>query len=37
LLDPKNDNRIFALTMLRLWLAYDTGAMRYVIFSATRS
>ncbi|TDU73205.1 tocopherol O-methyltransferase [Prosthecobacter fusiformis] len=37
LLDPKNDNRIFALTMLRLWLAYHTGAMRYVIFSATKS
>lgn len=34
LLDPKSDNRIFALTMLRLWLAYRTGAMRYVIFSA---
>jgi tocopherol O-methyltransferase len=36
LLDPRNDNRIFALTMLRLWLAYQTGAMRYVIFAATR-
>jgi tocopherol O-methyltransferase len=36
LLDPKNDNRIFALTMLRLWLAYHRGAMRYVIFSAVR-
>lgn len=36
LLDPKNDNRIFALTMLRLWLAYHTGAMRYVIFSAVK-
>lgn len=37
LLDRKNDNRIFALTMLRLWLAYGTGAMRYVIFSARRT
>lgn len=35
LFDAKNDNRIFAFTMLRLWLAYRTGAMRYVIFSAT--
>jgi tocopherol O-methyltransferase len=36
LMDPKNDNRIFALTMLRLWLTYQTGAMRYVIFSAVK-
>ena len=36
LLDRRNDNRIFALTMLRLWLAYRIGAMRYVIFSATK-
>ena len=34
LLDAENDNRIFALTMLRLWLAYRLGAMKYVIFSA---
>lgn len=34
LLDPKHDNRIFGLTMLRLWLAYRVGAMRYVIFEA---
>ncbi|SKB06049.1 tocopherol O-methyltransferase [Prosthecobacter debontii] len=37
LLDPKHDNRIFGLTMLRLWLAYRTGAMRYVIFQASKS
>lgn len=36
LLDQRNDNRIFALTMLRLWIAYRIGAMRYVIFAATR-
>ncbi len=36
MLDAKNDNRIFAVTMLRLWLAYRTGAMRYLIFSATK-
>ena len=27
------DNRIFALTILRIWIAYRTGAMRYVIFT----
>lgn len=37
LLDRKNDNRIFALTMLRLWLAYHRGAMRYLIFSAVKA
>lgn len=35
-LDPRNDNRIFAVTMLRLWVAYQTGAMRYVIFAAAK-
>ena len=34
LLDPKHDNRIFGLTMLRLWLAYRTGAMWHVIFKS---
>ncbi len=37
LLEPKNDNRIFGLTMLRLWLAYRVGAMRYVIFAARKN
>ena len=37
LLDRSNDNRIFALTMLRIWFAYRTGTMRYGIFSATKS
>lgn len=36
LLDRRNDNRIFALTMFRLWLAYRTKAIRYVIFAATK-
>ncbi|RBP40432.1 tocopherol O-methyltransferase [Roseimicrobium gellanilyticum] len=36
LLDPKNDNRIFALTMLRIWVAYRRGAMRYVVFSSVK-
>lgn len=36
LLDPKNDNRIFAITMFRIWLAYKVGAMRLVIFTAVK-
>lgn len=31
LLDASSSNRIFALTLLRLLLAYRTGAMRYVL------
>lgn len=30
-------NRIFALTLLRIWLAYEVGAMRYGILTFTRS
>lgn len=37
LLDARNDNRIFALTMMRIWVAYRTGAMRYVVFVAEKS
>lgn len=29
-------NRVFALTMLRIWLAYNTGSMRYGIFTANK-
>ena len=29
-------NRVFALTLLRIWAAYETGAMRYLLFSARR-
>lgn len=36
LLDRNNDNRIFALTMIRIWIAYRIGAMRYLIFTATK-
>lgn len=36
ILDAKNDNRIFALTMIRIWLAYRRGAMRYVVFGAVK-
>jgi len=30
-------NRIFALTLFRIWLAYACGAMRYGVFSASRN
>jgi tocopherol O-methyltransferase len=36
LLNQHSHNRIFALTMLRIWLAYNTGSMRYGIFTATK-
>jgi tocopherol O-methyltransferase len=29
-------NRVFALTLLRIWTAYETGAMRYLLFVARR-
>jgi tocopherol O-methyltransferase len=37
LIRGESENRIFALTMLRLWLAYEVGAMRYGIFKARRA
>ncbi len=36
LLDRGERNRVFALTLLRIWLAYLTGAMRYVVFTAVK-
>ena len=33
LLNPANPNRVFALTLFRLMLAYRTGAMRYCLLS----
>jgi tocopherol O-methyltransferase len=33
---PDWDNRVFAKTVFRIWLAYRTGSMRYGIFSATK-
>jgi tocopherol O-methyltransferase len=36
LLDPRRRNRIFALTVIRLWLAYRIGAMRYGIITLRR-
>jgi tocopherol O-methyltransferase len=32
LFDRRIRNRIFALTAVRIWLAYQMGAMRYQIF-----
>jgi tocopherol O-methyltransferase len=34
--DPRRRNRMFALTVVRLWLAYRTGAMRYGIVTLER-
>ncbi|MBV8214411.1 MAG: hypothetical protein JOZ08_14450 [Verrucomicrobia bacterium] len=36
LLDRRRRNRIFALTVVRLWLAYWVGAMRYGIVTVER-
>jgi tocopherol O-methyltransferase len=36
LLDPRRRNRVFALTVIRLWLAYRTGSMRYGIVTLIR-
>jgi tocopherol O-methyltransferase len=30
------DNHVFAGTMLRIWLAYKLGAMRMVVFTASK-
>ena len=36
LLDPQFTNRVFAKTVFRIWLAYQTGALRYGVFSALK-
>jgi tocopherol O-methyltransferase len=36
LLSEASRNRVFLLTMGRIWLAYRTGAMRYLVFQARR-
>jgi tocopherol O-methyltransferase len=36
LLSARSRNREFAMSPLRIWLAYRTGAMRYGLFVATR-
>jgi tocopherol O-methyltransferase len=34
LLDARSKNRIFALSLPRIWLAYATGSMRYGLLTA---
>jgi tocopherol O-methyltransferase len=36
LASARNPNRVFALTLLRIWAAYEVGAMRYLLFTAHR-
>ncbi len=36
LLDRHAHNRVFALTTVRLWIAFRTGAMRYAVFTLRR-
>jgi tocopherol O-methyltransferase len=36
LLDPDNGDRLFAVTLLRILIAYRTGAMRYGVFAARK-
>jgi tocopherol O-methyltransferase len=36
LFDPLFANRIFALTVFRIWLAYRTGSMRFGLFAARK-
>ena len=36
LMDGRNDSRVFAKTLPRLWLAYRLGALRYMIFTACK-
>ena len=37
LLDPANGDRLFAVTLLRILIAYRTGAMRYGVFWAIKN
>jgi len=36
LFNSENPNRIFALTLFRIWLAYELGVQRYGVFSAEK-
>lgn len=36
ILNPKSQNAIFGLTIVRLWIAFRTGAMRYGVFTLTK-
>jgi tocopherol O-methyltransferase len=35
-LDGQSVNRIFALTLVRVWLAYELGSRRYGIMNAVK-
>ncbi|MFN2508536.1 MAG: cyclopropane-fatty-acyl-phospholipid synthase family protein [Chthoniobacterales bacterium] len=37
LFNQQADNRVFALTILRIWIAYNIGAMRYGIFTFVKA
>ena len=37
ILDPRSKNAIFGLTIVRLWMAFRTGAMRYGVFTLTKA
>jgi len=37
LFSSKNPNRIFALTLFRIWAAYELGVMRYGVYSADKA
>jgi tocopherol O-methyltransferase len=37
LLDRRNEQRVFALTVPRIWLAYAAGSLRYGVFVAERA
>lgn len=36
LFSSRNPNRIFALTLFRIWFAYELGVMRYGVYSAEK-
>ena len=36
LLDPRSQNAIFGVTIVRLWVAFRTGAMRYGVFTLAK-
>ena len=36
LLDPNFESRVFALTVLRILIAYRTGCLRYAVFAGTK-
>jgi tocopherol O-methyltransferase len=36
LLDARSKNRVFALSLLRIWAAYRTGSMRYALLVASK-